>query len=370
MAAVESIASRAAFTLGDEVEAFEQRVRRLLRHRALRSRSPRAPRRSCSRCAGWASAPATRSSSPPTPSSRPPRRSRSSARRRRSVDVDPVTCHLTAAHVADAIGPRTQGRDPGPPLRRDRRHGPDPARSPATPASPSSRTPARRHGARIGEPPRRRRRPRRLLQLLPDQEPRRLGRRRRDHDLRPDARRAHPPAARARRGPAAAATTTRCRARPPASTRSRPRCCASSCATSRTGRRRAAPTPRDLTERARRRRPRRCPVVPDGGDHVFHLYVVRSERSRRAARALAEQGVASAIHYPIPIHRTEAYADLGTGDACRSPSGSPTPSSRCRCGPGWRTASSTASSTRSAPRSSRSGARAASPGTRVLGLAP
>jgi dTDP-3-amino-3,4,6-trideoxy-alpha-D-glucose transaminase len=50
-----------------------------------------------------------------------------------------------------------------------------------------------------------------------------------------------------------------------------------------------------------------------GADHVYHLFVVRSAR-RDALRAhLDSCGVSSAIHYPFPIHRTEAYADLGHG---------------------------------------------------------
>jgi dTDP-4-amino-4,6-dideoxygalactose transaminase len=45
-------------------------------------------------------------------------------------------------------------------------------------------------------------------------------------------------------------------------------------------------------------------------DHVYHLFVVRCAE-RDALRAhLAERGVASAIHYPTPIHLTEAYAHL------------------------------------------------------------
>jgi dTDP-3-amino-3,4,6-trideoxy-alpha-D-glucose transaminase len=48
-------------------------------------------------------------------------------------------------------------------------------------------------------------------------------------------------------------------------------------------------------------------------DHVYHLFVLRCDR-RDALRAhLEQQGVASAIHYPTPIHRTEAYAHLGLG---------------------------------------------------------
>jgi dTDP-3-amino-3,4,6-trideoxy-alpha-D-glucose transaminase len=49
------------------------------------------------------------------------------------------------------------------------------------------------------------------------------------------------------------------------------------------------------------------------GDHVYHLFVARSGR-REALRAfLGERGIATAVHYPIPIHRTGAYADLGLG---------------------------------------------------------
>jgi dTDP-4-amino-4,6-dideoxygalactose transaminase len=54
-----------------------------------------------------------------------------------------------------------------------------------------------------------------------------------------------------------------------------------------------------------------------GADHVYHLFVVRSER-REALRAfLGERGIATAVHYPFPVHRTEAYADLGHGPGSR-----------------------------------------------------
>jgi dTDP-3-amino-3,4,6-trideoxy-alpha-D-glucose transaminase len=48
-------------------------------------------------------------------------------------------------------------------------------------------------------------------------------------------------------------------------------------------------------------------------DHVYHLFVVRSERRDQLRAHLAAYGVASAIHYPSPIHLTEAYAHLGLG---------------------------------------------------------
>jgi dTDP-3-amino-3,4,6-trideoxy-alpha-D-glucose transaminase len=46
-------------------------------------------------------------------------------------------------------------------------------------------------------------------------------------------------------------------------------------------------------------------------DHVYHLFVVRSERRDELRAHLQECGVASAIHYPSPIHLTEAYTQLG-----------------------------------------------------------
>jgi dTDP-4-amino-4,6-dideoxygalactose transaminase len=48
-----------------------------------------------------------------------------------------------------------------------------------------------------------------------------------------------------------------------------------------------------------------------GADHVFHLFVVRSPDRDGLRAHLDACGVASAVHYPQPIHRTEAYAHLG-----------------------------------------------------------
>jgi dTDP-4-amino-4,6-dideoxygalactose transaminase len=48
-------------------------------------------------------------------------------------------------------------------------------------------------------------------------------------------------------------------------------------------------------------------------DHVYHLFVVRTKERDALREHLSQCGVASAIHYPEPIHLTEAYADLGLG---------------------------------------------------------
>jgi dTDP-3-amino-3,4,6-trideoxy-alpha-D-glucose transaminase len=50
---------------------------------------------------------------------------------------------------------------------------------------------------------------------------------------------------------------------------------------------------------------------PAHGDHVYHLFVVRSDHRDELRERLSRGGIASAVHYPTPIHLTEAYADLG-----------------------------------------------------------
>ncbi len=52
-----------------------------------------------------------------------------------------------------------------------------------------------------------------------------------------------------------------------------------------------------------------------GCDHVYHQFVIRT-RHRDALRAhLAADGIATGVHYPIPIHRSKAYERLGQADA-------------------------------------------------------
>jgi dTDP-4-amino-4,6-dideoxygalactose transaminase len=45
--------------------------------------------------------------------------------------------------------------------------------------------------------------------------------------------------------------------------------------------------------------------------HVYHLYVIEVEHRERVATVLRERGIATGIHYPIPIHLQPAYAELG-----------------------------------------------------------
>ena len=56
-------------------------------------------------------------------------------------------------------------------------------------------------------------------------------------------------------------------------------------------------------------------VLPEdaGDDHVWHLYVVRSEGRDALRDALDAAGVATLVHYPVPPHRSPAYADHALG---------------------------------------------------------
>ena len=51
------------------------------------------------------------------------------------------------------------------------------------------------------------------------------------------------------------------------------------------------------------------PVVRPEIEHAWHLFVVQVDERERFMGHLAEQGVASGIHYPIPCHRQPVYAD-------------------------------------------------------------
>ena len=53
------------------------------------------------------------------------------------------------------------------------------------------------------------------------------------------------------------------------------------------------------------------PVIHPGATHVFHLYVVRVQQREKVQQALKEAGIATGIHYPIPLHLQPAYKHLG-----------------------------------------------------------
>jgi dTDP-4-amino-4,6-dideoxygalactose transaminase len=58
----------------------------------------------------------------------------------------------------------------------------------------------------------------------------------------------------------------------------------------------------------------RLPTEAPYARHVYHIFPIRAER-RDALRAhLAAHGIATGLHYPVPLHLQPAYARLGLGE--------------------------------------------------------
>jgi dTDP-4-amino-4,6-dideoxygalactose transaminase len=53
------------------------------------------------------------------------------------------------------------------------------------------------------------------------------------------------------------------------------------------------------------------PTVARGSESVWHLYVTRTTDRAAMTSYLAERGIHTGIHYPIPVHLQPAYAQLG-----------------------------------------------------------
>lgn len=53
--------------------------------------------------------------------------------------------------------------------------------------------------------------------------------------------------------------------------------------------------------------PQRAPWA----EHVWHLYVIRTERREELREALRTRGIATGLHYPAPVHLQPALASLG-----------------------------------------------------------
>ncbi len=53
------------------------------------------------------------------------------------------------------------------------------------------------------------------------------------------------------------------------------------------------------------------PQIPEDSIHVFHLYVIRTPKRDLLSDYLNKEGIATGLHYPVPIHLQEAYKQLG-----------------------------------------------------------
>src|SRR5207253_3016503 len=47
------------------------------------------------------------------------------------------------------------------------------------------------------------------------------------------------------------------------------------------------------------------------GRHVYHVYALRTPRRDEILAKLNKQGIGAAIHYPVPVHLQQGYAELG-----------------------------------------------------------
>jgi dTDP-4-amino-4,6-dideoxygalactose transaminase len=49
------------------------------------------------------------------------------------------------------------------------------------------------------------------------------------------------------------------------------------------------------------------------GKHVYHLYVIRTDKRDELQEYLSSKGIHCQIHYPIPVHMTDAYKPMNLG---------------------------------------------------------
>lgn len=52
-----------------------------------------------------------------------------------------------------------------------------------------------------------------------------------------------------------------------------------------------------------------CPLEAPDRFHTYHLYVLRVPHRDRFQKLLAQKGIATVIHYPIPVHLQESYPE-------------------------------------------------------------
>ena len=55
----------------------------------------------------------------------------------------------------------------------------------------------------------------------------------------------------------------------------------------------------------------KIPIVSADRDHIYHLYVIRTDKRDALMNYLKEKGIDSGLHYPVPIHMQKAFEYLG-----------------------------------------------------------
>ncbi|WP_099203702.1 DegT/DnrJ/EryC1/StrS family aminotransferase [Miniphocaeibacter massiliensis] len=53
------------------------------------------------------------------------------------------------------------------------------------------------------------------------------------------------------------------------------------------------------------------PVVEENGKHVYHLYILQSEKREEICAYLKEKGIATGTYYPVPMHLQKVFKPMG-----------------------------------------------------------
>ena len=59
--------------------------------------------------------------------------------------------------------------------------------------------------------------------------------------------------------------------------------------------------------------PVQVPVIPEDGSHVVNYYTILCENRDQLRSYLQDQGIGTAIYYPVPLHLQPVFADPGQG---------------------------------------------------------
>jgi dTDP-4-amino-4,6-dideoxygalactose transaminase len=55
------------------------------------------------------------------------------------------------------------------------------------------------------------------------------------------------------------------------------------------------------------------PVEHGRGRHVYHQFTIRSPKRDAIREALAKEGIAASVFYPVPLHQQPVYAGANAG---------------------------------------------------------
>lgn len=54
------------------------------------------------------------------------------------------------------------------------------------------------------------------------------------------------------------------------------------------------------------------PEETESSEHIYHIYAIRAQHRDEMIRHLQNAGIATGIHYPIPVHNLNSYKGIGT----------------------------------------------------------